>query len=63
MEESQIEVLAETDDYSIWRIADPDGETTYHLEFGNVTVHLFTEEWQQFLALVQQIDPEGTAPC
>ena len=50
----EIEVLAETDDFSIWRAREPDGEVTYHLEFGNVTIHLFEDEWKQFLNLVAQ---------
>lgn len=50
----EIEVLAETDDFSIWRAREPDGEVTYHLEFGSVTIHLFEDEWQQFLDLVEQ---------
>ena len=30
---------------------EPDGESTYHLELNNLTVHFFTEEWQEFLQL------------
>lgn len=50
----EIEILAETDDFSIWRSED-EGEVVYHLEFGSVTVHLYQEEWEQFLALVGQV--------
>ena len=50
-----IEVLAESEDYGIWRVEEPDGELTYHLEFGSVTLHLFQEEWDQFLALMNQL--------
>ena len=52
----EIEVLAETEDFSIWRAQEPDGELTYHLEFGSVTVHFFQEEWDQFLALMRQLE-------
>lgn len=55
MEERSIEILAETEDFSIWRIEEPDGEMTYHLECANVTVHFFREEWEQFLRLVDQL--------
>jgi len=51
----EIEILAETDEFSIWRVEEPDGEATYHLEIGGVTVHFFQEEWDQFLALVGQL--------
>ena len=54
-EDKAIEVLAESEDYGIWRVEEPDGELTYHLEFGSVTLHLFQEEWDQFLALMNQL--------
>ena len=49
--EPKTEVIAETDDYLAWRAEEPDGETTYHLELNNVTLHFFREEWQEFLEL------------
>jgi hypothetical protein len=49
--EPQTEVIAETDNYMAWRAQEPDGETTYHLELNNVTVHFFQEEWEEFLNL------------
>jgi hypothetical protein len=45
--------LAETDSYLAWSAEEPDGETTYHIELGTVTLHFFREEWQEFLRLVQ----------
>ena len=42
---------AETDDYLAWKAEEPDGETTYHLELNNITLHFFNEEWQEFLKL------------
>lgn len=52
MEEPIIETLAETKNFSLWQAEEPDGETTYHLEMGLVTLHLFHEEWEEFLALI-----------
>jgi hypothetical protein len=51
------EVLAETDNlhYQVWKADEPDSETTYHLELNNVTVHFFTEEWQEFLKLIRML--------
>jgi hypothetical protein len=43
--------LAETDEYIAWIAEEPDGETTYHLELNNVTLHFFREEWDEFLKL------------
>ena len=43
------ETICETEDYIAWRAEEPDGETTYHLELNNVTLHFFQEEWNEFL--------------
>lgn len=51
----EIEILAETEDFSVWRAKEPDGEITYHLEFGSVTIHFFKEEWEEFLKLMGQV--------
>ena len=55
MEEPTIEILSETENFSLWRAEEPDGETTYHLELGPVTVHLFREEWEEFLELMGEV--------
>ncbi|HET89538.1 MAG TPA: hypothetical protein ENN99_02200 [Chloroflexi bacterium] len=52
MEDSMIDILSESENFSLWRAEEPDGEMTYHLEFGPVTVHLFQEEWDEFLDLM-----------
>lgn len=51
--EPQTDVIAETDEYMAWKAEEPDGETTYHLELNNVTLHFFREEWQEFLKLAR----------
>jgi hypothetical protein len=53
--EPQTELIAETDTYSAWRAAEPDGEITYHLEMNNVTLHFFQEEWDEFLELARML--------
>jgi len=47
--------IAETDTFLAWKADEPDGETTYHLELNNVTLHFFKEEWQEFLDLADLI--------
>jgi hypothetical protein len=47
--EPKTDTLAETDNYLAWKAEEPDGETTYHLELGNVTLNFFQEEWEEFL--------------
>ncbi len=49
------ETLAETDNYLVWKAEEPDGETTWHIELNNVTVHFFEEEWQEFLQLARNL--------
>jgi hypothetical protein len=47
--------LAETANFIAWKAEEPDGETTYHLELGTVTLHFFDEEWKEFIELVRII--------
>ena len=49
------ETIAETDNFLAWKAEEPDGETTYHIELNNVTVHFFDEEWKEFLQLVRSL--------
>jgi hypothetical protein len=51
--EPTTDVIAETDNYLAWKADEPDGETTYHLELNNVTLHFFKEEWDEFLRLAK----------
>ncbi len=49
----QTESLVVTENYAAWLSHEPDGETVFHLELGQVTVHLFREEWEELLELVE----------
>jgi hypothetical protein len=53
------ETIAETENYLAWQAEEGDGETTYHLELNNVTLHFFTEEWTEFLDLVRSLVKES----
>lgn len=57
--EPNIQTIAETDNYLAWRADEPDGETTYHLELNNVTLHFFVEEWSEFLDLARELAKIG----
>ena len=61
--EPKTDTLAETENYLAWLAEEPDGETTYHLELNNVTLHFFTEEWDEFIdlakALIAEMDRRG----
>ncbi len=58
-EEPKTDTIAETDNYLAWRADEPDGETTYHLELNNVTLHFFQEEWTEFLDLARILVRDG----
>lgn len=45
--------IAETDNYLVWEVREPDDEITYHVELGAVTLHFFREEWDEFLQLTK----------
>ena len=47
--------LAETSNYLVWKAEEPDGETTYHVELGVVTLHFFQEEWDEFRELLAKL--------
>jgi hypothetical protein len=51
----ETDTISETENFVIWTAEEPDGETTYHLELNNVTIHFFEEEWQEFRKLVKRI--------
>ncbi len=59
--EPKTKTLAETDNYLVWEANEPDGETTYHLELNNVTLHFFAEEWVEFLELVRGLSKDNLA--
>ena len=54
-DEIPTEVIAETESYSVWVSQEPDGEVTYHVEIGGVTIHFFDEEWNEFLQLISKV--------
>lgn len=51
--EMPTKAIAETENYIVWEVEEPDGEITYHVELGTVTVHFFREEWTEFLKLMK----------
>ncbi len=53
--EPKTETLAETDNYLAWKAEEPDGETTFHMELNNVTLHFFDDEWEEFLQLARTL--------
>ena len=51
--DAQVTTLAETDSFMVWTAKDDEGEMTYTLELGTVTVHLVREEWEELVKLIR----------
>jgi hypothetical protein len=51
-------IIAETQNYLVWTADEPDGETTFNVELGAVTLHFFKEEWDEFLKLIRSLPKE-----
>ncbi|MDX1600731.1 MAG: hypothetical protein R3191_04370 [Anaerolineales bacterium] len=54
-QELDTRTLAESSNFMAWVAEEPDGERTYHVELGQVTVHFFNEEWEEFLGLIREL--------
>ncbi len=50
-----LDVLAETETFAIWRSQEDDG-VLYHVELGGVTLHLTSEEWEELVVLIKSAD-------
>ncbi|MBI9047547.1 MAG: hypothetical protein JEZ06_23890 [Anaerolineaceae bacterium] len=53
--EPNVNTMAETDNYIVWKADEPDSEMTYHIELNNITLHFFQEEWSEFMELMKNI--------
>jgi hypothetical protein len=51
--EDPLVVLAETENYAVLVGENIDDEDIYNIELGNVTLHLFREEWQELVELIK----------
>jgi hypothetical protein len=54
MDEINADLMAETENYMVWK-SSADDEVLFHLELGGVTLHLLSEEWNEFLTLVKMV--------
>jgi len=53
--ETSIQSIVEMEDNFFYTAQEPDGEVTYHLQFNNLTLHFFTEEWQAAVAFLEKV--------
>ncbi|MGW8319737.1 MAG: hypothetical protein ACWGPS_10860 [Candidatus Promineifilaceae bacterium] len=54
-ERKDAEILAETENFLLWRSQEDDIGYMYHLELGGITLHLMPEEWDEFVVLVRNV--------
>ncbi|UCC54561.1 MAG: hypothetical protein JSV68_11455 [Anaerolineaceae bacterium] len=56
-QESESEILAETENLLAWRSLEDMGYV-YHLEFGSFSLHLVPDEWDELLVLIGGSSPQ-----
>jgi len=53
--EPKVQMLGESENYTVWASHEPENnELIYHIEIDNVTVHLFEDEWDEFVGVMMQ---------
>ena len=50
--------LAETESFIVWT-TDDQGEAAFHIELGGVSLHMTSEEWNEFVTLIKAADQAG----
>lgn len=50
-ENMEVDMVAETENFAVWRSPDEEG-FIYHVELGSITLHLASDEWEEFLELM-----------
>lgn len=51
------DTLAETENFVAWKSNDG-GELAYHIELGGISLHLNSEEWNEFVVLIMSSTQE-----
>lgn len=54
-EKLEVDMVSETENFAVWRSPDEDG-VIYHVELGSITLHLASDEWEEFLELLGDLD-------
>lgn len=52
-----VDMVAETENFAVWRSPDDEG-FIYHIELGSITLHLASDEWEEFLELIGNVNDE-----
>jgi len=55
MNDFEMDVKSETENFAIW-CSEEDGEMLYHVELGGISLHLTSDEWEEFVMLVKGVE-------
>lgn len=53
----EVDMVAETENFAVWRSPDDEG-FIYHVELGSITLHLASDEWEEFLELMSDANEQ-----
>jgi hypothetical protein len=54
-ENLEVDMVAESENFAVWRSPDEEG-FIYHVELGSITLHLASDEWEELLELLGDVD-------
>ncbi|MCA9901040.1 MAG: hypothetical protein H6654_12755 [Ardenticatenaceae bacterium] len=54
----EVDMVAETENFAVWRSPDEEG-FIYHVELGSITLHLASDEWEEFLELMSDANDKS----
>ncbi|MCA9918080.1 MAG: hypothetical protein KC445_09015 [Anaerolineales bacterium] len=57
-ENMEVDMVAETENFAVWRSPDDEG-FIYHVELGSITLHLASDEWEEFLELMSDANDKS----
>lgn len=57
-ENMEVDMVAETENFAVWRSPDEEG-FIYHVELGSITLHLASDEWEEFLELMSDANDKS----
>jgi hypothetical protein len=47
------DIIAQTENYGVWRSEEDEEELIFHIELGGITLHMTSEEWDEFVLLIK----------
>ena len=47
------DVIAQTEKFGVWRSDDEEEGLLFHIELGGITMHMTSEEWDEFILLIK----------